>query len=152
MNLKHAFQLALAATLLTGVAVAGPKGEAKSAPKANKTEAKAKERGGWKSPDTDKDGKISAAEAKAAGITDERFKAMDTDGDGYVTEAEKKAARAARMEAKGKEAKEGKEGKEDKDDDGDEHEGRKPRGEGHKGPHGPKPEATPAPTPVPAGT
>ena len=133
MNLKHVFQLALATMMLAGVAMAAPSADTK--PAGHKDHAPGTGTG-YKNPDTDKDGKISAAEAKAAGISDEKFKKMDTNGDGFVTPEERKAARA------GREGKEGKEGKE----------GHKPGGEGHKGPGGHKPEATPAPTTAPAGT
>lgn len=44
--------------------------------------------------DTDGDGKVSAAEAKAGGISDEKFKKKDLNGDGMLDAAELKAAHA----------------------------------------------------------
>ncbi len=38
--------------------------------------------------DTDKNGAVSAAEAKAAGITDAQFKAADKDGNGSLSAEE----------------------------------------------------------------
>lgn len=48
----------------------------------------------WDSGDTDGDGKLSRAEAKAANsnITDEVFDQIDTDGHGYISPEEDKAA------------------------------------------------------------
>ncbi len=53
--------------------------------------------------DADKDGSISAEEARAAAL--ERFDRADSDNDGVISEAERKAARKARWEMR-KEARE----------------------------------------------
>lgn len=48
----------------------------------------------WDAGDTDGDGELSRAEAKAANsnMTDEVFDQIDTDGDGYISPEEDKAA------------------------------------------------------------
>lgn len=58
--------------------------------------------------DTDKDGKVSMAEAKAAGWNENQFKAMDTNGDGMLSADE--IAAGHKMHKSGADVAKGKEG------------------------------------------
>lgn len=106
-----------ALTLISaGVAVAQPAAGGQS-PKADltRTELVAKLDARFNKMDIDKDGKLTAADRKAAkeARIAGRFKAMDTDGNGAVTLAEMQAAHDKRMAERGThEAGGGKDGKE----------------------------------------
>lgn len=60
--------------------------------------------------DTDRDGRISSAEAAAAPRLAKRFAKIDRDGDGYITRAELKACRKAKRDARRGEGRRGKRG------------------------------------------
>lgn len=106
-----------ALTLMSaGVALAQP-GAGAPAPKADLTRAELLTQldARFAKMDFDKDGKLTAADRKAAGEARvaERFKKLDADGNGAVTLAEMQAAHDKRMAERGSgEAGKGKDGKE----------------------------------------
>ncbi|HOQ89103.1 MAG TPA: EF-hand domain-containing protein [Candidatus Hydrogenedentes bacterium] len=92
MKMKHLTGIAVLITMLAACGVAAAQQASPATPPAPSPQGRAAQ------ADTNKDGKLSLEEAKAAfpNMTEERFKALDKNGDGFITPDERPKPAAGR--------------------------------------------------------